>query len=190
MHRTSGESRMQRPDTTKLMTLGVVVSAFILASAAVQADDSVQTIEQAEKKTNTAEADFSRTVGSNSELTASTHCGVSVPSVGCCPEDSCSEEVWWAAVVGDEPLLGDHRHISVGDCLTATVGGSIRYRFMNEADRLRPGGPGRSTYDLWRITPYAELKYGDSITGYILAIDASIFNEELPVTGIEWRIPI
>lgn len=56
---------------------------------------------------------------------------------------------------------------------------------MSEQDRLRPGGPGTSTYDLWRITPWVEMKYGESITGSVQAIDASIFNEELNITAID-----
>jgi hypothetical protein len=56
---------------------------------------------------------------------------------------------------------------------------------MDEESRLRPGGAARTTYDLWRITPYLELKNGDDITAYVQAIDASIFNQELAITGID-----
>jgi hypothetical protein len=85
----------------------------------------------------------------------------------------------------DEPLLGFLKNQPIGDCWTISVGGELRYRYMNEDDRLRPGGPGKSTYDLWRLTPHVELKRGDAFTAYVQAIDASIFNEELPVTGID-----
>lgn len=85
----------------------------------------------------------------------------------------------------DEPLLGFLKNQPIGDCWTVSVGGQLRYRYMNEDDRLRPGGPGKSTYDLWRVTPHIELKRGDAFTAYVEAIDASIFNEELPVTGID-----
>ena len=88
-------------------------------------------------------------------------------------------------LLGDEPLLGFLKNQPIGCDWTLSVGGELRYRYMDESDRLRPGGPGRSTYDLWRITPYIEMKQGDAFTAYVQAIDASIFNEDLPVTGID-----
>ncbi|MFM9965165.1 MAG: alginate export family protein [Planctomycetaceae bacterium] len=76
-----------------------------------------------------------------------------------------------------------------GDCepsgLTLSYGGEIRHRYMNEDNRLRPGGPGRSDYDLYRWRQYLDLKYRDEFRVYIEGIDASIFNNELPVTGID-----
>jgi hypothetical protein len=87
----------------------------------------------------------------------------------------------------DEPLLGFMKNQPIGDCWTVSVGGQLRYRYMDESNRLRPTG-GRqnsSTYDLWRFTPHIELKRGEEFTAYVQAIDASIFNEELPVTGID-----
>jgi hypothetical protein len=101
------------------------------------------------------------------------------------PGDGCQAGPGWLQNVLDKPLAGDSRNVAVTDCLTASVGGEIRYRYMDESNRLRPGGPGESTYDLWRITPFMELKYGDTLTGYVQAIDASIFNHELPVTAID-----
>ena len=72
-----------------------------------------------------------------------------------------------------------------------SVGGELRYRFMNEANRLRPGGPGRSTYDLWRWRNYVDIKATDEVRVYVEMIDSSIFNQELPATGIDlnrWNI--
>ncbi|MDA1018240.1 MAG: alginate export family protein [Planctomycetota bacterium] len=86
---------------------------------------------------------------------------------------------------GDEPLLGFLKGQPLADCWTYSVGGQLRFRYMDENNRLRPGGPGRSTYNLWRFTPHLEFKRGDDFTGYVQAIDASIFNHELPITGID-----
>lgn len=80
------------------------------------------------------------------------------------------------------PLFGD-------DCepsgLTASFGGEIRHRYMDEDNRLRPGGPGRSTYDLYRWRQYVDLKWGKDFRVYVEGIDASIYNNELAVTGID-----
>src|SRR5262249_9565282 len=51
---------------------------------------------------------------------------------------------------------------------------------------LNPGQvPGRSTYDLIRWRQYLDLKYRDEFRVYVEMIDASIFNNELAVTGID-----
>lgn len=76
-----------------------------------------------------------------------------------------------------------------GDCepsgLTLSYGGEIRHRFMDEDNRLRPGGPGRSDYNLWRWRQYLDLKYRDEARVYVEMIDASIFGADLPVTAID-----
>jgi len=66
-----------------------------------------------------------------------------------------------------------------------SFGGELRHRFMNEVDRLRPGGPGRSTYDLWRWRNYLDYHGSDMFRLYVEMLDAAIFNEELPDTGID-----
>jgi len=117
----------------------------------------------------------------------SADCGAVPDSAACDSSSDGSESLddWLVELDSDRPLLADFRNVCLGDGLTASVGGQARYRYMDEFNRLRPGRPGRSTYDLWRITPHLELKYGDSITGYVQAIDASIFNENLPITVID-----
>ncbi len=80
-----------------------------------------------------------------------------------------------------------------GDCepsgLTLSYGGEIRHRYMNEDMRLRPLAPGqvpgRSSYDLYRWRQYLDMKYRDEFRVYIEMIDASIYNNELVVTGID-----
>lgn len=66
-----------------------------------------------------------------------------------------------------------------------SAGGELRYRYMNERNRLRPGGPAHGDYDLWRWRQYVDLKYGSAFRVYCEMIDASMFNNELPVTGID-----
>ncbi|MGZ0168571.1 MAG: alginate export family protein [Planctomycetales bacterium] len=114
-------------------------------------------------------------------------CGVGKcgASQGC--DGGWSDSVGGCPLFSDEPLLGFLKNQPIGDCWTISVGGELRYRFMDETDRLRPtsGRPNSSTYDLWRFTPHVELKRGDEFTAYVEAIDASIFNEELPVTSID-----
>ncbi|MBC7820245.1 MAG: alginate export family protein [Planctomycetaceae bacterium] len=73
--------------------------------------------------------------------------------------------------------------------ITLSYGGEIRHRYMNEDMRLRPLAAGqvigRSTYDLYRWRQYVDLKYRDQFRVYIEGIDASIYNNELAVTGID-----
>ena len=127
-------------------------------------------------------------------------------SAGCVPkgfpyvasesdEDSCGEEreclttkyklldchEMFQCVAGDEPLLKCLKDQKAGD-VTWSAGGEVRYRHMDERNRLRPGGPGQSEYELWRITPFVQATYNDFIGGYVQAIDASMFGLDSPYT--------
>lgn len=64
-------------------------------------------------------------------------------------------------------------------------GAELRWRFMDERNRLRPQGPGRSTYDLWRFAPYLELSYKDLFTVHGTGFHADIFGEDLPPVNID-----
>ncbi len=68
-----------------------------------------------------------------------------------------------------------------------SVGGELRHRYMDERNRLRApfGAGGHSTYDLLRWRNYLDLKHSDWVRVYVEMIDASIDNNELPVTGID-----
>lgn len=124
------------------------------------------------------------------------------PADGCapaesslCQPDACGEaggcatdryqtldvDALFSRVVGDGPLLPGLKQQSVGD-VTYSVGGELRYRHMHETNRLRPGGPGESSYELWRFTPFVQVGYGDFISGYVQAIDASMFGLDAPYT--------
>lgn len=97
----------------------------------------------------------------------------------------------FSAYVGKEPyVLGEEiKQMPLdlpGDELdfTLSVGGQVRHRYMNETDRIRPGGPGKSTYDLWRWRQYYDLK-NDYVRLYVETIEADSFGEDLPETAID-----
>ncbi|MCX7409673.1 MAG: alginate export family protein [Planctomycetales bacterium] len=68
-----------------------------------------------------------------------------------------------------------------------SVGGEVRHRYMDERNRLRApfGAGGHSTYDLLRWRNYVDLKHSDWVRVYVEMIDASIYNNDLPITGID-----
>ena len=116
-------------------------------------------------------------------------CGEDGCGDGGCGESGCGHkcvfldpETLFGSVLGDEPLLKGLKGQKIGD-LTYSVGGELRYRHMYEKNRLRPGGPGQSTYDLWRFTPYLEINHKNQIGGYVQAIDASMFGLDAPYTA-------
>ncbi|APZ91070.1 alginate export family protein [Fuerstiella marisgermanici] len=65
-----------------------------------------------------------------------------------------------------------------------SVGAQLRHRYMDESDRLRPGGPGDSTYHLWRFTPNLKVSYGDTFETFVEAIDASAFGYDAPLSPL------
>jgi hypothetical protein len=86
------------------------------------------------------------------------------------------------AVVLATPLRADLPEWLTGDL---TAGGELRHRYYDEADRLRPGGPGTAGYQQWRWRNWLEYQ-GDGVGGYVELIDASTFGENpLPETGID-----
>jgi len=87
----------------------------------------------------------------------------------------------FASVAGDKPLFKCLKDQKTGD-LKYNAGAELRYRYMNERNRLRPGGPGHTDYQLWRFTPFVEANYNDFIGGYVQAIDASMFGLDAPYT--------
>jgi len=68
--------------------------------------------------------------------------------------------------------------------LTISTGGEIRHRYMNEDNRLRPGGPVHADYQLWRWRHYIDASYGD-FRVYFEGIDASSFGSVAPDTPID-----
>ena len=122
-------------------------------------------------------------------------CAEAVAMPSGCAEEGCDDdseccgsdyklldcEALFATVAGDEPLLKCLKNQKVGD-LTYSAGAELRYRHMYEKNRLRPGGAGQSSYDLWRFTPYVQANYNNLIGGYVQAIDASMFGLDAPYT--------
>jgi len=68
-----------------------------------------------------------------------------------------------------------------------SAGGELRYRYMNEVNRLRAPftDTRRSTYDLIRWRNYLDLKHSDWVRVYVEMIDASMNHGTLPQTGID-----
>ena len=109
------------------------VPATAQSDAAVQATfDSVDAV-------------FGQPASFTSRMAESASCGAGACGAGGCQPDCDSS---WLQGALDKPLLSDFRKMQLGDCLTASVGGELRHRYMDESNRLRPGGPGDSTYDL------------------------------------------
>lgn len=91
----------------------------------------------------------------------------------------CEGDCW---LTSDKLLLQSLRNQKTWhDDVTYSVGGALRYRYIDERNRLRPPlAAGRSSYDQYRFTPFVELGYKDLVKGYVQAIDAPTFNNELP----------
>lgn len=69
---------------------------------------------------------------------------------------------------------------------TLSFGGELRMRLMNEKNRLRPlGNTELNAYELWRWRNYLHWKHSDWLRVYAEMIDASIFQNDLPPTGID-----
>lgn len=66
-----------------------------------------------------------------------------------------------------------------------SVGGELRWRYMDEVNRLRPPFKRRSVYDLVRWRNYLDLKHSDWCRIYVEMINADIYNNDLPATGID-----
>lgn len=86
-----------------------------------------------------------------------------------------------------EPLLGEEfKNVSLIDNdLIFSFGGEFRHRYMNEFNRLRPGGAARNTYNLWRWRNYLDVQAGDWGRAYVEFIDASAWGFDLPKLPID-----
>lgn len=108
-----------------------------------------------------------------------------LPSSDGCDSISCADDGWLSCLCSDTPLLAGLKNQQMG-CWTYSIGGEFRYRYLDERNRLRPPATGRySSYHQTRFTPYLEVKYGDQFTGYVQAIDAHTFDNELIVLPID-----
>ena len=109
----------------------------------------------------------------------------------CCDTDSCCEifgekSTWFSFLSSDDPWLSLPRNRQIGcSDFKFSAGGALRYRYINEVNRLRPPGAIRTDYNQWRFTPFFELDYKDSVKGYVKAIDADTFGEDFPILPID-----
>ncbi|MCA9065982.1 MAG: alginate export family protein [Planctomycetaceae bacterium] len=103
-------------------------------------------------------------------------------NVSVCGYESLGLESLFSEFSGDRPLLADLQGQKVGG-LTYSVGGELRYRHINERNRLRPPVAGMTNYDQWRFTPYVSMSY-DRVTGYVQAIEAPTFGVDAPFTDL------
>jgi hypothetical protein len=67
---------------------------------------------------------------------------------------------------------------------TLATGGEIRHRYMNEDNRLRPGGPVHTDYNLWRWRQYIDAHWCD-FRVYAELIDADSFGSTAPDQAID-----
>ncbi|MBC8291174.1 MAG: hypothetical protein H8E37_12745, partial [Planctomycetes bacterium] len=85
---------------------------------------------------------------------------------------------------GDSSMLSSLKDQSIGECWTWSMGGELRYRYMDEQNRLRPPGPQRTRYDLWRFTPgFGRGNNSQKIP--LSAIAASTYLEAHPIAPIQ-----
>jgi hypothetical protein len=66
-----------------------------------------------------------------------------------------------------------------------STGGELRHRYMNEDNRLRPGGPIQSDNDLIRWRHFLDVQAGDRFRFYVESIHADSFGGEAPVQQID-----
>lgn len=111
------------------------------------------------------------------------------------PETSAKEEPRTIEVVKSEVVVveGEPKDCDCGegvdcDCETdeeaeeksSNSGALFRYRYMDEDNRLRPDGPDRSTYNLWRLSAVVNFEFDDLFEIYLQGIDATNFDENMP----------
>ncbi len=112
-------------------------------------------------------------------------CNNCTPVLGGCDSINGCDKGWCSGLLCGDSFLGGLKNQKMGP-FTYSIGGALRYRYLDESNRLRPPLTGRdSSYNQWRFTPHLEIKYGDQFTGYVEAIDAPTFNEDLPLLPID-----
>ncbi|MBL4886552.1 MAG: alginate export family protein [Planctomycetaceae bacterium] len=99
---------------------------------------------------------------------------------------------WFSSLDNVDPWISLPKKEQIGSSdFKLTTGGSLRYRYINEVNRLRPPGAVRTDYSQWRFTPFMELNYKDDIKGFVKIIDADTFGEDvfpLPIDENRWDI--
>lgn len=81
----------------------------------------------------------------------------------------------------DIPLDGVGPFSWLPETSRLSYGGEVRYRLMDERNRLRPPAtPGHSDYDLVRWRQYLDLHVSDDFRAYVEMLDASFDRGQLP----------
>ncbi len=178
---SSGEVRM----TAKLWIRKTAISMLMLAAVAspVCSAGESGTVQASKPASSVPQgcADASLTIfGCGESGCGESGCGEDVDCPGCNYKVLDLHQLF-DSVAGDKPVFPCLKDQKAGG-LKYNAGAELRYRYMNEQNRLRPGGPGHSGYDLWRFTPYVQANYNDFIGGYVQAIDASMFGLDAPYT--------
>lgn len=68
--------------------------------------------------------------------------------------------------------------------LLISTGGEVRHKYVNEDNRLRPGGPGHTDYNQIRWRHYLDARYGD-FRVYAEGIEADTFGSTMPTQAID-----
>ncbi|QDT57224.1 hypothetical protein Pan44_52920 [Caulifigura coniformis] len=86
---------------------------------------------------------------------------------------------------GEPDILGEEAKLMKFELFDTdfvfSTGGELRHRYMNQDNRLQPGGPGHDTYNLLRWRHYVDLKAGDTFRFYVEGINADSWGEDLPI---------
>lgn len=184
------------------MTARMILAAgfLLFATVTVQADPYLDSLSESVEEESGAVPEFLSTAQGVPPAPSGGPSGYSAPAMSAAPAAPKAPPKPFKPLFFDNDFSyarqPDHPHVwgeelkempFCGDCDDSWIsfGGELRYRYMDEDNRLRPGGPGRSTYDLWRWRNYVDARFSKSFRVYVEMIDASIFDNELPVTGID-----
>lgn len=86
-------------------------------------------------------------------------------------------------VFGEEAKLMPFELFDVD--MVLSTGGELRHRFIDQSNRLQPGGPDHTDYNQWRWRHYFDLKAGDRLRFYVEGLHADNFGEDLPEQPID-----
>ncbi|AMV17643.1 alginate export family protein [Planctomyces sp. SH-PL14] len=86
-------------------------------------------------------------------------------------------------VFGEEAKLMPFELFDVD--MVLSTGGELRHRFIDQSNRLQPGGPDHTDYNQWRWRHYIDLKAGDRLRFYVEGLHADTFGEDLPEQPID-----
>lgn len=86
-------------------------------------------------------------------------------------------------VFGEE--LKDMSFMLGDQSISVSTGGEVRHRYMNEDNRLRPGGPVHTDYNLWRWRHFVDVKAGTWLRAYVEGINSESFGSSAPDQAID-----